>query len=299
MPVTEKKPPPRSLAPAAGPMVAAVVRGRGAPSRIEPGAPTRGLDGEARAPCGHASARPTSLLYQLERFDVGVVSLDAERRVVGMNAFARQVLPVQDGEIFDQHVLAFHPERSRGKVRWLIDTAECPVSNPPPMTMVINIPERVLLIKVCKIADRAMRVQGFTLVFHDITDSVAAPVSLVEAGAQDAKRQLGKIPTLKHNRIELVDVDHVVYVRSDGHYTHVQTVDGMHFCNLSISDLQDRLDAQAFVRTHRSYLVNLRHVSQLIRGQGRVQLAMSDAARSEVPVGRSHVAGLMTALGVK
>lgn len=299
MPVTEKNPAPRPFAPAARPVADAVARSRGAVPGIEPGTPDGTAGRESRPPSGHAPAHPTSLLYQLERFDVGVVSLDAERRVVGMNAFARQVLPVQDGEIFDQHVLAFHPERSRGKVRWLIDTAECPVSNPPPMTMVINIPERVLLIKVCKIADRAMRVQGFTLVFYDITDSVATPVSLVEAGAQDAKRQLGKIPTLKHNRIELVDVDHVVYVRSDGHYTHVQTVDGMHFCNLSISDLGDRLDPQRFARVHRSYLVNLRHVAQLIREQGRVQLAMSDAVRSEVPVGRSHVAALMTALGVR
>ncbi len=35
-----------------------------------------------------------SPLYLLERFDVGIVRLDAERRVLDMNAFARRVLPV-------------------------------------------------------------------------------------------------------------------------------------------------------------------------------------------------------------
>ena len=47
-------------------------------------------------------------------------------------------------------VLSFHPERSQSKVKFLIDQAECPVSNPPPMTLIINIPERVLLIKVSR-----------------------------------------------------------------------------------------------------------------------------------------------------
>ena len=35
-----------------------------------------------------------SPLYLLERFDVGIVRLDAQRRVLDMNQFARRVLPV-------------------------------------------------------------------------------------------------------------------------------------------------------------------------------------------------------------
>src|SRR6201988_1247653 len=88
-----------------------------------------------------------SPLYLLERSDVGVVQLDRELKVVAMNSFARRVLPVEDKQPFGKLVLSFHPERSQPKVKFLLDQAECPVSNPPPMTMIINIPERVLLIK--------------------------------------------------------------------------------------------------------------------------------------------------------
>jgi hypothetical protein len=49
--------------------------------------------------------------------------------------------------------LAFHPERSRPQVKFLINQTECPVSNPPPMTMIINIPERALLINVARMSD--------------------------------------------------------------------------------------------------------------------------------------------------
>ena len=78
-----------------------------------------------------------SPLYLLERFDVGVVQLDLELKVVAMNSFARRVLPVEDKQPFEKVVLSFHPERSQPKVRFLLDQAECPVSNPPPMTMIM------------------------------------------------------------------------------------------------------------------------------------------------------------------
>ena len=73
-----------------------------------------------------------------------------------MNDFARRVLPVDEKQPFDRMVLSFHPERSQPKVEFLLDqAAQCPVANPPPMTMIINIPERVLLIKVARLSDGA------------------------------------------------------------------------------------------------------------------------------------------------
>jgi LytTR family transcriptional regulator, CO-responsive transcriptional regulator RcoM len=123
---------------------------------------------------GGAHAASRSPLYLLERFEVGVVHLDAERRVTGMNDFARRVLPVEERQPFARMVLDFHPERSRPKVGFLLDQAAvCPVASPPPMTMIINIPERVLLIKVTRIADAAHSPTGYVLVFYDITDVVS------------------------------------------------------------------------------------------------------------------------------
>jgi nitrogen fixation/metabolism regulation signal transduction histidine kinase len=120
-----------------------------------------------------ARVRAGSPLYLLERSDVGVVQLDRDLKVVAMNSFARRALPVEDKQPFEKIVLSFHPERSQSKVKFLLDQAECPVSNPPPMTMIINIPERVLLIKVTKVSDLRGEAFGYTLVFYDITDAVA------------------------------------------------------------------------------------------------------------------------------
>lgn len=234
-------------------------------------------------------------LYLLERSDVGVVQLDRELRVMAMNSFARRALPVEDKQPFEKMVLSFHPERSVAKVKFLLDQAECPVSNPPPMTMIINIPERVLLIKVTKLGDMAGETAGYTLIFYDITDVVSReePAS----AKPQAKRQLQKIPTVSQNRIVLVNAEDVTHIRAEGHYTWVSTAQGSSFCNLNISDLADRLDGASFLRIHRSYVANLEFAEQIVRDDGKVNLKLR-GDNNLLPVSRTSVPRLLERLGI-
>jgi nitrogen fixation/metabolism regulation signal transduction histidine kinase len=136
-----------------------------------------------------------SPLYLLERFDLGIVQLDEERRVVAMNDLARRTLPLEDKQPFDKKVVSFHPERSQPKVAFMLDQAAvCPVANPPPMTMIINFPERVLLIKVSRLSDAQRRPTGYTLAFYDITELVSG--ELPKVGEDHQVRRLKKIPTM-------------------------------------------------------------------------------------------------------
>ena len=245
---------------------------------------------------GSRAPQHVSPLYLLERFDVGIVQLDADRHVVSMNDFARRVLPVEEKQPFDRFVLSFHPERSQPKVEFMLDqAAQCPVANPPLMTMIINIPERVLLIKVSAMSGAGGRAAGYTLVFYDITDIVSAD----ESGAPraDHRRRLLKIPTVSGQKIVLVDADDVLCIRSEGHYTRVCTAAGSQFCNLSISDIEARLDPEHFMRVHRSHIVNLRAVSHLTREDGRVALHMQGDGDA-IPVSRTSAALLLQRLGV-
>jgi len=262
---------------------------------------------------------PGSPLYLLERSDVGLVQLDRALHVVSMNSFARRVLPVEDKQPFDKMVLSFHPEQSQHKVKFLLDQAECPVSNPPPMTMIINIPERVLLIKVSKMGDLHGETAGYTLVFYDITEQVmreepaarqpeaATGAALADAAGASAargatrpaaKRQLSKIPTVVGSRIVLVDASAVRYVRAEGHYTWVHTAQGSSFCNLNIGDLEARLASSSFMRIHRSYVANLDHAEQILRDDGKVALKLAGGDDGALPVARASVPRLLERLGI-
>ena len=46
-------------------------------------------------------AAVNSPLYLFEKFEVGVIHLDAQRTVLAMNDFARKVLPVGEKQPFD------------------------------------------------------------------------------------------------------------------------------------------------------------------------------------------------------
>ena len=237
-----------------------------------------------------------SPLYLLERFDVGIVQLDATRHVVAMNDLARKILPVDEKQPFDLDVLSFHPARSQAKVEFMLDQAAvCPVANPPPMTMIINIPERVLLIKVTRLADVHRATTGYVLVFYDITDLVTG--ELPGKDASDQRRRLAKIPTVSGQQVVLVDADEVLQLHSEGHYTRVITADGNRFCNLSLGDLEARLDPDQFMRVHRCHIVNLSAIKGLVRDMGRLMVRLAGNG-APVPVSRTSAPDLLSRLGI-
>ncbi|MDE2081283.1 MAG: LytTR family transcriptional regulator DNA-binding domain-containing protein [Burkholderiales bacterium] len=248
----------------------------------------------AASPTANATAVPPPLA--LDRLDVGVVQLDAQRHVVAMNEFARRVLPVEARQPFERMVLSFHPERSQPKVLHLLDqAAECPVANPPPMAMIINIPERVLLIKVTRMAGADRQGTGYVLVFYDITETVSAGDGAPPLAG--ARRQLLKLPTVAEQKIVLVDAEAVLCIRSDGHYTRVVTAQATRFCNLAIGDLETRLDPELFLRVHRTHIVNLRAVAELQRSDGRLALRLHGQPET-VPVSRSSQADVLARFGL-
>jgi hypothetical protein len=245
-----------------------------------------------------------SFYYKLQKFDPGVVMLDAENRIAGMNAVAFRVLGDIQGDPIGREVLQFHPEKSRDKIQLLLDAADkaarCPMDSPPPMTMMITIPDRVLLIKVTKLMGAGTPV-GACLVFYDLTDITTQEGRSVADEAPEPwvrPRQLVKLPVLLHNRVLLLSIDEVVWMQSEAHYTTVHTRDQQYFCNLSLGDLEERLDRDRFLRTHRSYFINLHHAKTIER-EGENYIVVMDGHKSaRVPVGRSHVQALKEALGL-
>ena len=242
-------------------------------------------------------AATNSPLYLFEKFEVGVIHLDAERTVLAMNDFARKVLPVGEKQPFDKLVTSFHPERSKPKVNFLLDQASgCPVASSTPMTMIINIPEQVLLIKVTRLGNHLGATTGFVLVFYDVTQVVSQETPVAEAPA--ANLRLNRIPMVANHKVAFVDTDEVLSLESQAHYTRVLTRDGYHFCNLSIGDLQARLDPAQFMRVHRCFIVNLCAVAELGRDGSKTHVVLKGKHREPVPVSRGQVVELRQALGL-
>ena len=240
---------------------------------------------------------PNQGLYLFEKFDVGVIHLDAHRSVLAMNDYARRVLPVAEKQPFDKLVTSFHPERSKPKVNFLLDEASgCPMANAVPMTMIINIPEQVLLIKVSRLGNEKNETTGFVLVFYDVTQVVAQEPALAELPARNMR--LSRIPMVSNQKVSFVDTGDVLSMESQAHYTRVLTREGYHFCNLSIGDLQLRLDPAQFMRVHRCFIINLQAVQELGREGSKTHVVLKGKHSQPVPVSRAEVGRLREALGI-
>jgi hypothetical protein len=240
---------------------------------------------------------PNQGLYLFEKFDVGVIHLDAHRSVLAMNDYARRVLPVTEKQPFDKLVTSFHPERSKPKVNFLLDEASgCPMANAVPMTMIINIPEQVLLIKVSRLGNEKNETTGFVLVFYDVTQVVAQEPALAEIPARNMR--LSRIPMVSNQKVSFVDTGDVLSLESQAHYTRVLTREGYHFCNLSIGDLQLRLDPAQFMRVHRCFIINLQAVQELGREGSKTHVILKGKHSQPVPVSRAEVGRLREALGI-
>jgi DNA-binding LytR/AlgR family response regulator len=89
--------------------------------------------------------------------------------------------------------------------------------------------------------------------------------------------------------IKLIPVDEVLYFRSDEKYTLVVWVGGEALIRKSIRELLDGLEPETFIQIHRSTIVNLRFVAQVIRGPNETAEVHLKGRSETLSVSRNHV----------
>jgi DNA-binding LytR/AlgR family response regulator len=121
----------------------------------------------------------------------------------------------------------------------------------------------------------------------ELDDQVARLAGLVRA------REIRRLPVLKGKRIVLVDLDDVVWIGAEDELVFVHTTSEKYMVNATMADLEERLDSRVFFRTHRSSIVNLNHVKEIVPWfSGKYKVIVDDAAGSELVLSRGRVKGL-------
>ncbi len=118
-----------------------------------------------------------------------------------------------------------------------------------------------------------------------------ALLNLLEQQAQEKSRPAtGKIVLRAQNRLMLVDQKDICYAAIDSGSISVvtQALDGVSNCR-TLEELMDHLDPEIFWRAHRSFVVNIQHIREVVPWfKSSFQLRMDDRKRTEVPVSRSQ-----------
>lgn len=107
-----------------------------------------------------------------------------------------------------------------------------------------------------------------------------------------------RIPYQQDDTIRFLSSNDVLAIRAQGHYTQIMTAKGELFCPWPLSKHEENLSGLPFLRTHRSFLVNLDHVEGFRRDGDKGYCLIREAEGADVPVSRSQIPMVQSALGL-
>ncbi len=139
----------------------------------------------------------------------------------------------------------------------------------------------------------------FTL--ERVTKAVAKAARILAASAassapstQPTADPCRKIPLYRGETIIPTAPERIVLARSEEGEVFVYTIDEKKYhTRCTLAELEQKLTPAGFIRPHRSYLVNIDHVSEVVPWfNGGYKLIMGDTHRTKVPVSRYHAQDL-------
>lgn len=157
-----------------------------------------------------------------------------------------------------------------------------------------------------RLADTVARLRERLAQTASATAAAASPAAAADAEADPVEAALARLaarlaaqgggtPWLRWikasvgNAVRLIPVDELIYLRSDEKYTLVVWPGGEALIRKPIRELIDELDPETFVQVHRSVIVNLRAISQVVRGANDTADVHLRGRPETLPVSRSYL----------
>ncbi|WP_342506504.1 LytTR family transcriptional regulator DNA-binding domain-containing protein [Sporosarcina sp. FSL K6-2383] len=157
--------------------------------------------------------------------------------------------------------------------------------------------------KVYKLNDRGLH--KIQMAVESDEEAKEEQSSILEADVEIDKPEIQpvrfeKIPTKVNEKIVLFDPPEIDYIESnDGQsYLHIK---GEGFPTMfTMNELEERLQHFGFFRCHRSYIVNLQKVREVITWtRNSYSLILDDEKKSNIPLSKTKMAELKVMLGLK
>lgn len=146
-------------------------------------------------------------------------------------------------------------------------------------------------------------VQQYVTKPFNLMELVARIQSLMRGRARAAASSGGegdfrKLAVRKGGRTVLLNLDDVIYVSAKNKSTYVHTYENQYLVDLTLSELEERLSKDAFRRLHRSFMINLNKVKEILRIDGAYVVVVADRDETQVPVARRQVRTFREAVGI-
>lgn len=133
-------------------------------------------------------------------------------------------------------------------------------------------------------------------VFSEKTSDAQNTYGLLQDVAQSPPQNQRVVIKL-NNKIKIIPFHEIQYITAEGDYVMIYTAEGNFLKNKTMTFFENVLDKHQFVRTHRSYILNIQLVTRLEVYEKDSHLAILKTG-AKIPVSKTGYAKLKEVMGV-
>lgn len=112
----------------------------------------------------------------------------------------------------------------------------------------------------------------------------------IKSFIKESEWKINKISVWKSDRVILIDVSDIIYIMADGRNTLIKTINGEFPSNQNLCDFERKLCNNKFLRIHRSYIINLEQVKEILPWFNNTYvIKMNKYEKDEIPISRKQI----------
>ncbi len=119
-----------------------------------------------------------------------------------------------------------------------------------------------------------------------------------QAAGVGSETDFRKLAVRKGGRTVLLNIDDIVYISAKNKSTYVHTYENQYLVDLTLTELEGKLSKESFERVHRSYMINLNRVKEILRVDGAYVVVVTDRDETQIPVARRQVRDFRGSVGI-
>lgn len=114
----------------------------------------------------------------------------------------------------------------------------------------------------------------------------------------EPKLHMDRITLWKNGKLFVLDVNDIYYCEAHKHEVNIYTKNDHFIVVSSISDFHKKLRQDYFYRCHRSYIVNINKITEIIPWFNNTYLLKLKGSEAEIPVSRQNISSFKKMMGI-
>ena len=218
-----------------------------------------------------------------------------------LSYFIENFSSIKISETFDDSIKALEYVQ-RNTVNVIFLDINMPKLDGLTFSKVINtLPVKPILVFITAYSEHALEafeVSAFDYILKPYSQTRIADTLRRLENSAVAKLHIDRITLRKNEKLVVLDANDIYYCEAHKHEVNVYTKDEHFIVNSSISDFHKKLKQDSFFRCHRSYIVNIDKITEIIPWFNNTYMLKLKGLDAEIPVSRQNIPLFKKLMGI-